>query len=140
VLIVNSPEVALSISDRDVRGVVWTRFHQITEGEVYDYDRHGELIVVEPGDTVAQLEEESGCPILSDYDGARFGDPEFSPVFEAIEDHAGRENVRAGCYEIVAVVNDDGFGIAIFVPKQPGIDADLIAMCAKHSQPATPVR
>ena len=45
------------------------------------------------------------------YEVTRFGDPEFSPVFEAIEEHAGR-------YEIVAILTDDGFGVAIFVPKQ----------------------
>jgi len=132
VLIVNSPQVALSIEDPDVRRLVWRRFQQITAGEVYDYDRHGELIVVEPGDTVAALEEESGCPILSNYDGARFGDPDFWPSVEAIEDHAG-------CYEIVVILNDDGFGVALFIPKQLGIDPDLLAMCAKHSQPASAV-
>src|SRR5687767_7571846 len=120
-LIVTSPQVAMGIADPDVRQLVWTRFNQITDGEVYDYDRHGELLVVEPGDTVAALEEESGCPILHNpFDDTRFGDPDFSPMFEAIEEHPG-------CYEIVAILNDDGFGIALFVPaKQPGIDPDLL--------------
>ena len=129
-LIVTSPQIARGIADPDVRRLVCTRFHQITDGEVYDYDRHGELIVVEPGDSVAALEEESGCSILENpYDGTHFGDAEFSPVFEAIEEHAG-------CYEIVAILTDDGFGVALFVPKRPGIDASLLALCARHAQPA----
>jgi hypothetical protein len=131
VLIVNSPQVALSIEDPDVRQLAWRRFQQITAGEVYDYDRHGELIVVEPGDTVAALEEACGCAILHNpFDGTRFGDKDFAPVFEAIEEHAG-------CFEIVAILNDDGFGVALFVPKRPGVAPDdLLEMCARHAQPA----
>lgn len=49
--------------------------------------------------------------VQNPYEVTRFGDPEFSPVFEAIAEHAGR-------YEIVAILTDDGFGVAIFVPKQ----------------------
>ena len=129
-LIVTSPQATLRIADPDVRRLVWTRFNQITDGEAYDYDRHGEMIVVEPGDTVAALEEESGCPSLTNpYEDTRFGDPGFTPVFEAIED-------QVCCYEVVAILNDDGFGIALIVPKEPGIDPSLLAMCAKHSQPA----
>ena len=130
VFVVTSPQLALGIEDPDVRRLVWTRFHQITDGEAYDYDRHGELIVVEPGDSVADLEEASGCPLLHNYEGTRFGDPEFVPALEAIEDHWG-------CYEMVAILNDDGFGIALYVPKHPHIDADLLAMCAAHSIPAS---
>ena len=128
-LIVISPHTALCIDDPGTRRIVSTRFSQITAGETYDYDRHGELIVVEVGDTVSQLEAEVGCPILNDYDGACFGEPGFSPVFEAIEEHAA-------CYEVVAILSDDGFGVAMFVPKQPGIDAELLAMCAAHATPA----
>ena len=129
-LIVNSPQVALSIEDPDVRRLVWTRFHQISAGEIYDDDRHGELIVVEPGDTVAALEEECGWPILHDpFDNTRFGEPDFLPTFEALEEWPG-------CFEIVIIANDSGAGTLVFVPKQPGIDADLLAMCARHAQPA----
>ena len=128
-IIVTSPQIAVGIPGRDLRRLVFQRFHQICAGEPYDYDRHGELIVVEPGDSVAALEEQIGFPILHDFSGARFGDSDFSPVFEAIEDHEG-------CYEIVAILNDDGFGVALFVPKRPNIDRELRAMCARHAQPA----
>jgi len=42
-IIVTSPLIALSIADADVRRLVLTRFNQITAGETYDYDRHGEI-------------------------------------------------------------------------------------------------
>ena len=128
--VVTSPQIAMSIADPDVRRLVYTRFHQICAGEAYDYDRHGELIVVEPGDSVAALEEEGGCPILHNpFDGTRFGEPDFLPTFEALEEWPG-------CFEIVIIANDSGAGTLVFVPKQPGIDADLLAMCARHAQPA----
>jgi hypothetical protein len=129
-VLITSPEVALNIEHPDIRRLVWMRFHQITAGEVYDHDRHGELIVVEPGDSVATLEEASGCPILHNpYEKTRFGEPGFSPVFEAIDEHAT-------CFEIVVILNDDGFGVAMFVPKHHDVDADLLSMCAEFSVPA----
>ena len=38
---------------------------------------------------------------------------------------------------MVFILNDDGFGIEIFIPKTKGIDADLLAMCAMYAEPAT---
>jgi hypothetical protein len=133
---IRGPTDSSLVTDPDVRRLVQRRFDQICDGEVYDYDRHGELIVVEPGDSVAALEEASGCPILHNpYERTRFGQPDFSPVFEAIDEHVA-------CFEIVAILNDDGFGVAMFVPKHPDIDPELLSMCAEFSVPAadTPPR
>ena len=106
------------------------RFAQILDGEAYDCDRHGYMIVVEPGDSVTALEEESGCPILSDLFGdTRFGDPDFTPATEALEEHAS-------CYELVFIFSDEGAGVLIFVPKVDGIDPELLAMCAAYAVPA----
>jgi hypothetical protein len=87
------------------------------------------MIVVEPGDGVAALEAESGCPILQDLFGeARYGDPEFSPATEALEEHAS-------CYELVFIFSDEGAGVLIFVPKVDGIAPELLAMCAAYAVP-----
>jgi hypothetical protein len=119
-----------SIADLDIHGLVEQRFTEICSGEPYDYDLHGYMIIVEPGDSVDALEKESSCPILRNiFDDARFGDPDFVPSFEAMEEHAS-------CYEIVFVLNDEGFGIDIFIPKQEGIDTELLAMCAEYAVPA----
>ena len=129
-LILRDPALARSITDPDIRALVEQRFREICAGEPYNYDQHGYSIVVEPGDTVMALEEESSCPILRNlFDDTRFGDPDFAPSCEALEEHSG-------CYEIVFVLNDDGFGISIFIPKANGIDADLLAMCAEYAEPA----
>jgi hypothetical protein len=129
-LILRDPTMASTIPDPGIRGLVEQRFAEICAGDAYDFDLHGYMIVVEPGDSVDALEEESSCCILRNlFDDARFGEPDFAPSFEALEEHAG-------CYEMVIILSDSGFGIEIFIPKTGGIDADLLAMCAIYATPA----
>jgi hypothetical protein len=128
--ILRDPALASTIADPALRGLVEERFVQICEGEPYDFDQHGYMLVVQPGDTVAALEEESSCSILRNlFDNARWGDPDFLPSFEYLQEYAG-------CYEMVFIVNDSSFGIDFFIPKAGGIDAELLAMCAEYAEPA----
>ena len=129
-LVLRDPSTASSIAADDLRELVEQRFDDICDGEDFDPDLHGQFIVVEAGDSVDVLEEESGCPILRGYIGnARYGDPEFKPVFECLEEHDT-------CYEMVFVPGDGDFGIVIFIPKQEGIDPDLLTLCAEYAEPA----
>lgn len=129
-LILRDPEMVSRIADPAMRHLVQLRFQQICAAEPYDYDQHGYMIVVEPGDTVSDLEVESGCPLLRNlFDDTRYGDPDFTPATEAIEEHVS-------CFELAFILNDDGFGIEIFVPKIEGVDPELLAMCAAHAVPA----
>lgn len=129
-LVLRDPSVAISIASADLRGLVEQRFADICDGKEYEADIHGFMIIVEVGDSTEALEEESSCPILRSYIGnARYGDPEFKPVFECLDEHAF-------CYEMVFVPGDGDFGIVIFIPKQDGIDPDLLAMCAEYAEPA----
>lgn len=128
--VLRDPALAACILDPGLRQLVQQRFIDLCAGEDYESDVHGYLIVVEPGDRVAALEEESGCPILRNLVGtARFGEAEFSPCFEVLEEHPS-------CYEMVFVPSDGDFGIVIFIPKREGIDAELLAMCAQYAVPA----
>ena len=128
-LVLRDPSVASSIAD-DIRELVEQRFEEICDGEEYEPELHGFMIVVEAGDSVEALEEESGCPILRSYIGnAHYGDSEFRPVFECLEEHTY-------CYEMVFVPGGGDFGVVIFIPKQDGIDLDLLAMCAAYAEPA----
>ena len=129
-LVLRDPSVASSIPDNDVRELVEQRFEDICDGEEYEPELHGFMIVVEAGDSVEALEEESGCAILRSYIGnAHYGDSEFRPVFECLEEHDA-------CYEMVFVPGDGDFGIVIFIPSLEGIDPDLLAMCAAYAEPA----
>lgn len=127
-LILRDPETVACIADAEVRELVEQRFMDLCAEDEYDPDINGFMIVVEPYEGVEALEEESGCPIVRSAIGkARFGDPGFRPVFEVLEEHPS-------CYEMVFVPGGGDFGIVIFVPKQPGIDAELLAFCATYAE------
>lgn len=129
-LVLRDPAIASAIADPVLHGLIEQRFEDICAGDDYDTDLHGFMIVAEPGDSVDVLEAESGCPILCSYVGtARYGDPDFRPVFECLDEHDT-------CYEMVFVPGDGDFGIVIFIPKHPGIDAELLALCAEYATPA----
>lgn len=124
---IRGPDWARRIDDPDIRRLVEKRFMQVCNGEPYDPEIHGEMIVAEPGDTLSSLEGQSGCPIASNpFDESRFPDPDFIPVCEVIEEHPG-------CYEMVFILNDDGFGVLIFVPKHSGIDRELLSLCRTYA-------
>lgn len=126
-LILNDSSLVDRIPDPDIRELVDRRFSEICGDEPYDYDTHGYMIVVEPEDSVEVLEQTVGWPILQGlFNGSRYGEPDFTPTFEALEEHAS-------CYEMVFIFNDEGFGVVLFIPKQPGIDGDLLAMCAEYA-------
>ena len=123
---IRGPDQARRISDPDVRRLVEQRFAEICNGERYDPEVHGEMGVVEPGDTLATLERDSGVPIATNpFDDSRFPDPDFVPVCEYLEEHAG-------CFEMMFLFSDDGAGVNIFVPKL-GADAEILALCARFS-------
>ena len=129
-LVLRDPSIASSIADNGIRELVEQRFKDICDGEKYEADLHGFMIVVEPGDSVDVLEAESGCPILrSPFGLSRYGDPGFKPCFECLEEHPC-------CYEMVFVPGDGDFGIVIFIPKTEGIDPELLALCAEYAEPA----
>jgi len=129
---IRGPDQARRISDPDIRRVVEERFVQVCNSEPYDPDVHGEMIVVEPGDTLKTLEGESGVPIASNpFDENRYPDPEFVPVCECLEEHSH-------CYELMFLFTDDGAGVNFFIPKQ-GADAEIIAFCARFAVPAAEV-
>jgi hypothetical protein len=111
-----------SINDPNIRCLVERRFNQLGASD-------GQMIVVEPGDSVEALEKSSGCPILRDlFDECRFPDDGFAPAFEVLEDHGC-------CYEMVFIFTDNGSGVELFIPKREGVDPQLLAMCAQYAVP-----
>ena len=126
-IVLRDPQATSQITDPYIRDLVALRFSQILAGEPYDYDRHGYMVVVEPGDTVEQLEQEIGLPILHGlFDDIPFGDDDFTPCFDILEEH---RNEQSAAYEMVFISNDDGFATTVFVPDAEGTDSRLLAMC-----------
>jgi hypothetical protein len=105
------------------------RFRDMSGEEVYDPDCHGYIVIAEPGDEVKALEEETGCPIFSDWFGDSHypEDVDFAPSFEYLDD-------TPLCYEMVFIINDGGFAVLLFVPKLTGIDTQLLSLCREHNQ------
>jgi hypothetical protein len=132
--VLRDPDLASMIEDEALRALVAQRFLEIAQDEPYDPDVYGYFIVLEPGDSVAALEKEVGWPILgSVFNDTRFGDPDFSPCFEFLEEHE-----QPACYEMVFIINDGGFGIDLFIPKAQGMDPGLIAFCEAYAVPVPP--
>ena len=131
-LVIRGPTDAGRIHDTEIRRLVEERFAQICAGEPYDPEIHGEMIVVEAGDTLTALEERCGVAIASNpFDDSRFPDPDFVPVCEYLEEHSR-------CYEALFLFSDDGAGVNVFVPKQ-GTDAEILDFCARFAVPAPEV-
>ena len=126
-IVLRDPATISQLTDPYIRSLVSLRWSQILAGEPYDYDRHGYMVIVEPGDTVEQLEQEIGLPILHGlFDDLPYGHPDFTPCFDILEEHSYESSTA---YEMVFISNDDGFATTVFVPACEGIPGDLLAMC-----------
>jgi hypothetical protein len=129
-LVINNPALTGQIKDPEIAALAEQRFAMLSEDEPYDPEVHGIFIVLETGDGPDTAEAALGFSALSNrYDGKRFGESDFSPSFEFIEEHNN-------CFEIVFVLSDDGYGFEVFVPKGAGTDANLLAMCRQYAMPS----
>ena len=129
-IILHGPALIHRIADPSIRSLASHRFSQVLSGEPYDYDQHGYMIVIEPEDSIESLESETSCSIIHNaFDGTHFGDSDFTPCFEALEEHGN-------CYEMLFILNDECFAIDIFIPKHSGIDPQLLALCIEYAVPA----
>ena len=87
------------------------------------------VVIVEPCDTLGALDGQLEHKLLIDPWGDQsYGDPGFKPCFETLEEYPS-------FYEMVFIEGDE-VGIGVLVPKAPGVDAELLALCAQHATPA----
>ena len=119
------------ISNPAIRELVQQRINDLG-GESFDSNELGYFLVVESSDTLEALSAQLGFDILRNrFTGIRFNYTGFTPSFEFIEE-------LPACYDMVFVLDDTGIGVEIFVPKEEGIDPDLIAMCRMYAYTAPP--
>lgn len=108
------------VIDLGIRALLVDRFNQL-EGVIDDTA----FFVVEPFDTVDEIETKTGCPLVSSwFDTAVFGEEDFIPSFDFIEEHRH-------CFEMLFNTSDDAT-VVILVPKVR-IDATLLALCRTYS-------
>ena len=119
-LIIQNPSQLPLIIDPDILKLVTLRLSQLGS------PLPTPIIIMEPGDSLTNIEKEIGFPILTNLcDDISYPDPDFMPFCEALEDHGG-------CYEILFILGDGEEAIEIFIPKS-GIDPELLSMCADFS-------
>lgn len=130
-----SPADVSGIANPCIRQLAALRFRQLNSPDDPDApDATGYFIVVEPGDTVEQLEQEIGLPLLrSLFEELPFGHPDFTPCFEILEEHIYEQH---RIYEMVFISDDDGTFTTLLVPAIEGIDTNLLAMCRSFATPA----
>ena len=129
-LLLRDPAAVQSVQDVDLHQLLTQRFEDIAQGDLYDSDIHGFFVLVESGDSVADIEAGCGFPILSSlFNATHYGDPAFSPCFEVLEEHVA-------CFEVVFVPSSGDFGVVVIVPKVSGIDSELLRFCHDYATPA----
>ena len=127
------PADVATVQEPRFRDLLQLRFEQICDGEPFDPVTMARFVIVEPGDTVAEIEAGSGAWITTSmFDEARYGDPDFSPCFDFLEFH----DLEVRVYEFVTITSDSGFGIALFIQDLPGMDEELMRFCREYAQPA----
>lgn len=124
--VIRDPASAAQIANPQIRRLVEQRIDDLGQ-EPFDLATLGYFIIVEPGDTLDAIDAQLGFPILCNrWTGIRFGQPGFDPSFEFVEEFSG-------CFEMVFILDDSGFGIEVFVPKAAGIDSDLLMLCQRYA-------
>lgn len=125
-IVVRNLQSANQISNPAIRALVQQRINNLG-GEAFDAESLGYFLVVEAADTIEAISAKVGFNILHNrFTGIHFDATGFTPSFEFIEEFTL-------CFDMVFVIDDSGFGIEIFVPKEEGVDADLTAMCRMYA-------
>ena len=128
-IILRDPSALNQVEDTYIQSLIAQRFQEITI-DGYDYDELGMFVLAQPGDTIADLEKASGIWISTGlFTEAAYGDPDFSPSHEVLEEHPGR------CWEMVHILNDSGYGVITIVPDVVGIDPELLRFCKEFAVP-----
>lgn len=109
IYITNTSNVSL-VKDPAIGLFITNRIMEITQGEICQFEAYGKFILVEPRDSLPDVEAALGRPFMGN--------------FEWIVEHDC-------CYEAVFILSDDGFGIVLLIPKltepnEERIDEELI--------------
>lgn len=129
-LVLRDRESIGSLPDVGLRDLIHERLQLLAE----DCDDHCDLldevvmfVVMEAGDSVPDLDSQLGTRAMGHpSDDTSFGEPGYAPAFELVEDHGSH-------FEVVYVLSSSGFGAEVFIPKVPGIPAELLAMCSTYA-------
>jgi hypothetical protein len=129
-LIHTAADVA-KLADPTLRNLIEATIAALSEDYAYDPEVLGYFLIIEPDDTIAELDAQIGFSILANrWTGIRFDAPGYTQHFEVLDEHAGY-------FEMLFILSDDGYGIEVFVPKR-GVASELLAMCERYAVPSQP--
>ena len=98
----------------DIKALLQTRRDQLME--YGDLSEFGCFVIIQPGDTITDIEKAVGWPILIDG----------TPTWEWVQRHCS-------IWEMPFVLADDGTGYVLIVPDADGIDPTLRDLCRAHA-------
>jgi hypothetical protein len=92
-----------------------------------DITDQAHFAIVQPADTASDLKKTIGFSIFRNpADGSRFGESDFAPGWEWVQDHGFT-------YELCFIMDDSGFGHVVIIPKERGVDPELINFCRQYA-------
>ena len=100
----------------DQRALLVQVLQRMTQGEPYDSATHGYFLMVEAGDRLDELSRTIGRVVE---EGS----------WEYLDEHPG-------CFEMVFVLADSGYGVVVIIPKDPQVDPALLQLCTRLASPA----
>jgi hypothetical protein len=125
-LVIRDLSTAAQIEDFAIRDLVIQRINDLG-GADFDADAIGHIVLMQQGDTVESIGAQESVNIFYNrYTGMSYGDKGYTPHFEFIEEFDS-------CYDLVFVLDDSGYGVEIFVPKNIDIPPRLLAMCRQYA-------
>ena len=87
-----------------------------------------QILIIQVGDREQDVIEEIGLsPLVNPLDGCRYGDPQFQPWWDWLQD-------TGGWFEMIVTVGDTGFAYVLLVQDDDGVDAELLAMCREYAR------
>ncbi len=100
--------------DPELRALIGLRVWQVDTDRRRPLGEILQLVVVQPGDTSEAIHEAVGFPIC--WDQAE------QPGWEWFNDHGS-------WFELAYVLNDDGFGVLVFLADHPDVNDTLLFNC-----------
>ncbi len=109
------------------------RLHTLLQARVaalttaeYDLTDYTEFLIVEPGDSEADIIREVGfSPLVSPIDGARFGEAEFQPHWDWLGQHYG-------WFEMVVTFGST-FAYILLIQDDEDALPDLLMLCRRYA-------
>lgn len=122
-----------STSDSTLARLLADRMAALSQGQ-FNLLNQTEILVVEPGDTEADIIHEVGfSPLVEPFDGIRFDEPGFQPYWDWLVPHDG--------WWEMCVSFGSTFAYIILIRDIPSRTSELTALCRQYTarQPSGPL-